>query len=459
MTEPITVHLVALGCARNDVDSEELAGRLEAGGFTLVADPAEADAVVVNTCGFIEAAKKDSIDTLLEAADLKKTGRAKAVVAVGCLAERYGSELAASLPEADAVLSFDDYADIATRLRSIIDGERPAAHVPSDRRLLLPITPVERAGNWPASGPRQFRKRLDDSPSAPLKIGSGCDRRCAFCAIPQFRGANISRPAADIIDEARWLVTQGVREVVLVSENTTSYGKDLRSPQAFEHLLDGLSRVDGLDWVRVSYLQPAELRPTMLQAIASTPNVVPYFDLSFQHTSGPLLRTMRRFGDADAFLQLIAHVRDLSPRAGIRSNFIVGFPGETEADFESLCNFVVQAGLDAIGVFAYSDEDGTEGVRLAGHLNPELIAERTEYLQNLVDVVVDARAASRIGETVEVLVESLDDGVPVGRSAHQGPEVDGTTALIDSDATPGDLVLAEVVGSDGVELHARVLTH
>ena len=308
------VHIQTLGCARNDVDSEELAGRLEAGGFQLVDDPAEAETVVVNTCGFVDQAKKDSIDTLLAAADLKDNGRAQAVVAVGCMAERYGVQLARELPEADAVLGFDDYADIADRLRHILAGGTHDSHIPRDRRSLLPLAPAARPavagtvavpghlrrpeGKAPAFGPGMRRRRITSGPAASLKIASGCDRRCSFCAIPAFRGSYLSRPVEEVVTEARWLVAEGAREILLVSENTSSYGKDL--PDAgLERLLHELSLVDGLEWIRVSYLQPAELRPGMLEAMLSTPKVVAYFDLSFQHASPSVLRRMRRFGDPD----------------------------------------------------------------------------------------------------------------------------------------------------------------
>src|ERR1700712_4041565 len=348
----VSVALVTLGCARNDVDSEELAGRLAADGFRLVDDPADAETVVVNTCGFVEAAKKDSVDTLLAASDLKGSGRTRAVVAVGCLAERYGKDLAESLPEADAVLGFDDYPDIAARLRSVLAGETLHPHTPQDRRKLLPISPAERDATTlsvpghgistgatddvllgaPASGPRTVRRRLDGGPMAPLKLASGCDRRCSFCAIPSFRGSFVSRRPSDILGEARWLAEQGVRELFLVSENSTSYGKDLGDLRLLETLLPELAAVEGVERVRVSYLQPAETRPGLVTAIAATPGVADYFDLSFQHASHPVLRRMRRFGDSDAFLGLIEQVRSQAPEAGIRSNVIVGFPGETEED-------------------------------------------------------------------------------------------------------------------------------
>ena len=472
-TQLRSVHIASLGCARNDVDSEELAARLELGGFTLVADPENAETVVVNTCGFVEQAKKDSIDTLLAAADLKDEGAVRSVVAVGCMAERYGVELAKELSEADAVLGFDDYADIADRLRSILDGERHVSHVPRDRRQLLPITPAARPaaaggvatpghaplpdGLAPATGPRALRRRLDDGPSASLKIASGCDRRCAFCAIPAFRGSYLSRPVEELEAEARWLVENGAKELFLVSENTSSYGKDLGAEVRLESLLRRLSRVDGLEWIRVSYLQPAEIRPSMLEAMLGTEKVVPYFDLSFQHAARPVLRAMRRFGDADSFLDLIGQIRSAAPRAGIRSNVIAGFPGETEADVEILRRFIVDASLDVLGVFGYSDEDGTEGVGLPGHLPEEEIEERRAVLADVAVDVCEARAADRVGEGVVVLVESTD-GEVVGRAEHQAPETDGAVTLTGvGDARVGRLVPARVVDSAGIDLIAEAL--
>ena len=479
VTETLSVHLVTLGCARNEVDSEELAARLENGGFRLVEDPENADAVMVNTCGFVETAKKDSVDTLLAAADLKGEGRTRAVVAVGCLAERYGNELAESLPEADGVLSFDDYAGVAERLQAILAGERHTAHVPRDRRKLLPLSPIARsgavgaagipghattpdlpAGLAPASGPRSFRRRLDGGPTAPLKLASGCDRRCAFCAIPSFRGAYVSRPPADVVAEAAWLADEGVREVFLVSENSSSYGKDLADIRLLEKLLGRLSAVDALEWIRVSYLQPAEMRPGLVEVMATTPKVLPYFDLSFQHASGPLLRRMRRFGDAESFLELISSIRALAPQAGIRSNVICGFPGETDADVELLCSFLTDAGLDAIGVFGYSDEDGTEAATLSGHLSTDEIEARRGHVADLADELVGQRAEERVGERLVVMIEESDEDV-VGRGPHQGPEVDGSTRLVGTGVervTVGSFVEAVVMGSEGVDLIAEPVT-
>ncbi|QNN52241.1 30S ribosomal protein S12 methylthiotransferase RimO [Nocardioides mesophilus] len=471
-----TVALVTLGCARNEVDSEELAGRLEAGGFRLVEDAADAETVVVNTCGFVEAAKKDSVDTLLQAADLKTEGSARAVVAVGCLAERYGKDLAETLPEADAVLGFDDYPDIAAKLRGILAGEKHHPHTPQDRRRLLPISPTERdpgavvvpghtilepdlpEAATPSSGPRAVRRRLDGGPMAPLKLASGCDRRCSFCAIPSFRGSFVSRRPSDVLGEARWLGAQGVKELFLVSENSTSYGKDLGDLRLLETLLPELAAVEGVERVRVSYLQPAETRPGLVEAIAGTPGVAAYFDLSFQHASHQVLRRMRRFGDPESFLGLLEQIRSHAPEAGVRSNVIVGFPGETEDDLQVLCDFLEAGRLDVVGVFGYSDEDGTEAATYDGKLDDDEIHERAEHVTRLVEELTAQRAEERLGERVEVLVEQVEGGTAEGRAAHQGPEVDGTTSLTDLPAgvRVGDVLAAVVTGSDGVDLVARV---
>ena len=495
--QPRTVSLVTLGCARNEVDSEELAGRLEAAGWTLT-DRDDASVVLVNTCGFIEAAKQESIAELLDA-----SGSPAKVVAAGCLAERYGTDLAEALPEAQ-VLSFDDYADIGARLDAVLAGERRPAHQPRDRRRLLPIAPAGRHGAAtghvpghgipspvsgalgaasgapgpaadapapvavsgipdlppgvaPASGPRVLRRRLDGGPVAPLKIASGCDRRCSFCAIPAFRGAFLSRPPAGLVAEAEWLASQGVHELLLVSENSTSYGKDLGNLRLLDELLPALAAVPGITRIRVSYLQPAELRPGLVEVMTSTPGVAPYFDLSFQHASGRVLRAMRRFGDGPRFCALLDQIRQACPQAGVRSNFIVGFPGETPQDVAELEEFLSQARLDAIGIFGYSDEDGTEAASLGAQIDPAVIARRADDLSDLAEELMAQRAADRCGETVDVLIEEqLGQGHYQGRAAHQAPEVDGvTTVRSQAPLAVGDMVSAVVVESEGVDLVAE----
>jgi ribosomal protein S12 methylthiotransferase len=461
MTAIPTVALVTLGCARNEVDSEELAGRLTGGGWRLVEDPRRADAVVVNTCGFIEAAKRESVDVLLAAAD---TG-AK-VVAVGCLAERYGAELADGLPEADAVLSFDDYRQIGDRLDDVLAGRPVRPHRPRDRRRLLPLAPADRpgraisdlpAGVAPPSGPRPGRRRLAGGPVAPLKLASGCDRRCSFCAIPSFRGAFLSRPPEDVLAEAAWLAGQGVRELVLVSENSTSYGKDLGDLRLLEGLLPGLAAIPGVVRVRLTYLQPAEVRPTLLDAITGTPGVAAYADLSFQHASEPVLRRMRRFGSTERFLGLLAELRTRDREAGARSNVIVGFPGETQRDVRDLERFLELARLDAVGVFGYSDEDGTEARSLPGKVRRNVLNRRVDRVTRLAEELTRQRAEERVGGVVQVLVEKVTGRKAEGRAAHQAPEVDGSTTVHGDGLMVGDLVSARVCRSRGVDLDADLL--
>jgi MiaB/RimO family radical SAM methylthiotransferase len=408
------------------------------------------------------------------------------------MAERYGKELAEALPEADGVLGFDDYADISDRLQTILSGGNVEAHTPRDRRTLLPLSPVERQeaaaavalpghgaveapenvpsdlpeGLAPASGPRApLRRRLDTSPVASVKLASGCDRRCSFCAIPSFRGSFVSRRPSDVLGETRWLAGQGVKEIMLVSENNTSYGKDLGDIRLLETLLPELAAVDGIERVRVSYLQPAEMRPGLIDVLTSTEKVAPYFDLSFQHSAPDVLRAMRRFGDTDRFLELLETIRSKAPTAGARSNFIVGFPGETEADFAELERFITHARLDAIGVFGYSDEDGTEAATYEHKLDQEIVDERLAHLSRLAEELTAQRAEERIGETLEVLVETVDavdeDGV-IGRAAHQAPETDGQVVLTPEsaarrDLAPGRMVRAKVVGTEGVDLVAECL--
>lgn len=445
---------MTLGCARNDVDSDELAARLGEDGWDVVDDPDSADAVLVNTCGFVEAAKKDSIDAVLEHSDGHRP-----VVAVGCLAQRYGRELAEALPEADAVLGFDQYAQIGNALDAVLAGEKLESHTPTDRRKLLPISPVERPSADVHTPGHGHRVRLQSGPVESLKIASGCDRRCTFCAIPSFRGSFVSRRPTDVIDEARYLVAEGVRELNLVSENSTSYGKDLGDLHLLETLLPELGALHPDLRIRLAYLQPAEMRPDLVRTIATTPGVAAYYDLSFQHASPTVLRRMRRFGGTDDFLRLIESIRSVAPDAGIRTNVIVGFPGETQSEYDELKSFLEAARLDAVGVFGYSDEDGTAALEYDDKCAPEVIEERRSELVDLVNDLADQRAESRVGQRVAVLVETVeDDGLAYGRAEHQGPE-DGDIALVTARrANIGAVIHAKVTSALGVDLQAEELT-
>ena len=450
------VHLVTLGCSRNETDSAEIASILAASDWSLTDRPEDAEAIVVNTCGFIDSAKKDSIDTILAAHDVRVKHGAKAVVAVGCMAERYGKELKSELQEADAVIGFDQYPKLGALLDTLIAGGSVDSHTPFDRRSLLAKTPTLRdPANLfvPGHSSDVVRVRLDSKPYAPLKIASGCDRRCTFCAIPRFRGAYVSRKPVDVIAEAAWLATQGVKELLLVSENSTSYGKDLGEVRLLELLLPALSEIEGIERIRLSYLQPAEVRPGLFEAIVNTPKVANYFDLSFQHASGDVLRRMRRFGDAMSFLDLVTRIRGLDSQAAIRSNVIVGFPGETESDIEILLDFIQEANMDTIGVFPYSNEEDTEAALMGMQLSQSEIAQRFASVSRMVEEISQQRSEERVGEVVEVLFDAHSDE---GRSQYQAPDIDGITR-VDRPMPAGTLIQARVVEALGVDVRAEIL--
>ncbi|HET9558028.1 MAG TPA: MiaB/RimO family radical SAM methylthiotransferase, partial [Actinomycetota bacterium] len=403
---PTTVAIVTLGCGRNEVDSQNAAGMLTAAGYRVVADPEQADAVVVNTCAFVEAAKRESIETVLDATALKDQGRARTVLVTGCLAERYTEELRVELPEADAIVPFADY----SKLPSLLGGSPiPLAAdplpmlVPAGRRALPMVFPTLAGAAFPARVPAP-------GPVALVKLAEGCDRDCSFCAIPSFRGRFRSRRPTEILDEVTWLAGQGVSEVCLVAENSTSYGKDLGGREALVHLLRDLAGIDGLRRVRLNYLQPDELTPGLLEEMAANPVVCSYFDLSLQHASAPVLRRMRRGGSAGAFLDLVARIRALDPDAAFRSNFILGFPGERKADVRELEAFLEAARLDWVAFFAWSPEDGTTALDLDGRVPAATARARVERVQELQDGLLAEAQQAWVGRRVEVLVERVTDG-------------------------------------------------
>lgn len=533
------VAVVTLGCGRNEVDSDQLAGLLHRDGSEVVDDPATADVVVVNTCAFIAPAKQESVDTVLAACDLRDDG-VRAVVVTGCLAERYPDELAEAIPEADAVVGFAGYPMLPALLDDILAGRPhprvvtagqsavagpadvspaeqieaagqsaaaepaaapPAAVRPAGRGALpllvmptapheappeaapapAPRTPQDDLDRIPASGPRFPLRRYGSGPTPPwayLKIASGCDRVCTFCAIPSFRGRFRSRPLDELVAEAAWLVERGARELVLVSENTTSWGKDLAGPdgggRALQpRLLAELSEIEGLERLRLLYLQPAELQQPLLEAMAELPKVAPYFDLSLQHVSPRLLGAMARSGSPERFAALIGAIRELAPDAVFRSNFIMGFPGETSADVVLLEDFLVTVRLDWVGLFPFSREDGTPSATMTPQIPDDVVAERLRRITDVAEHVADAAARAFVGQRLAVTVEanaasSVDapDGfeegaATVGRSYREAPDTDGEISLIDAAGRPAHLevgrtVAAVVVDAVGVDLVARV---
>ncbi|MFZ9249244.1 MAG: MiaB/RimO family radical SAM methylthiotransferase, partial [Candidatus Nanopelagicales bacterium] len=299
------------------------------------------------------------------------------------------------------------------------------------------------------------RFRLDEKFVAPLKLASGCDRRCTFCAIPRFRGAYLSRKPTEILEEAMWLAENGVKELFLVSENTTSYGKDLGDIRLLETLLPEIAKISDISWIRLSYLQPAEIRSTLIESILNTPKVVPYFDISFQHAHPDVLRRMKRFGSTKEFLNLIENIRKINPEAGIRSNFIVGFPSETKEEFEEIKLFLEQAQLDAIGIFGYSKEDGTEAIDFKNQIDEQVIKERVSELTEIAEDLMSQKAHSRIGSSSQLLVETIDEDEVTGRIQQQGPETDGISYINDKNIKLGDILEVEIVGSNGSDLEVK----
>jgi ribosomal protein S12 methylthiotransferase len=468
---PTTVAIVTLGCGRNEVDSQNAAGLLTAAGYRVVADPEAADAVVVNTCAFVEAAKRESIETVLAALALKEQGRPRTVLVTGCLAERYTVELRVELPEADAIVPFADYGRLPELLATpgpLAGPDRvatpglvgapptpPAAGllptlVPAGRRALPMVFPTPAGAAFPARAPAR-------GPVALVKLAEGCDRDCSFCAIPSFRGRFRSRRPTEILDEVAWLAGQGVSEVCLVAENSTSYGKDLGGREALVHLLRDLAGIDGLRRVRLNYLQPDELTPGLLEEMAANPVVCSYFDLSLQHASATVLRRMRRGGSAGAFLDLVGRIRALDPDAAFRSNFILGFPGERQADVRELEAFLEAARLDWVAFFAWSPEDGTAALDLDGRVPTATARARVERVQGFQDGVLAEVQQAWIGRRLEVLVERVgDDGAAEGRSFREAPDSDGVVRIEGApQVTVGEYLPVVVSAAEGPELLAR----
>jgi ribosomal protein S12 methylthiotransferase len=448
---PTTVAIVTLGCGRNEVDSANAAGLLAASGLQVVDDPEQADAVLVNTCAFIEAAKRESIETVLDAATLEQDGRARKVLVMGCLAERYTEELRAELPEADAVVPFRDYGRLP-RLLGAGAAPAPTPLPPPGRRALPMVFPTPPAAAFPP-------RTAAPGPVAMVKLAEGCDRDCSFCAIPSFRGPFRSRRPTEVLAEVAWLAGQGVSEVCLVAENSTSYGKDLGGREALVHLLRDLAGVEGLRRVRLNYLQPDELTDGLLEEMAANPVVCSYFDLSLQHASAPVLRRMRRGGSRAAFLELVGRIRALDPDAAFRSNFILGFPGERAADVRELEDFLEAARLDWVAFFAWSPEDGTAALSLDGRVPPRTARARVERLQGLQDRILGEVQAGWVGRELEVLVERA--GAPragtaaEARSFREGVDADGVVLVEGHQGRAGEYLRVEVTAAAGPELLAR----
>jgi ribosomal protein S12 methylthiotransferase len=454
------IYFVSLGCPKNQVDTELMLGQVQAAGHALVDAPEAADVIVVNTCAFIDAAKEESVDTILEMAQHKQSGAQKLVV-TGCLAQRYADELAKDIPEIDHILGSSDFPSIAGALAGRPVGStslRPQAR----RGRALPVIQV-------AETPRYIydheapRVRIGARHSAYVKIAEGCDRPCSFCIIPKLRGPQRSRAIADIVAEVRALAAEGVVEVNLIAQDLTRYGWDAgTSPESratLAQLLRALGAVDGVSWIRLHYTFPSAFDDELIDAIASEPKVVKYIDVPLQHISDAMLRRMRRGHSSRVTRELVAKLRSRIDNAVLRTTFIVGHPGETAAEFDELCAFVAESKFDRAGAFTFSVEPGTVSAILPNRVDPELAAERQQTLMELQRQISRERHDAMVGREIEVLVEGVSsesEYLLEGRWYGQAPGIDGVTYLSDGQAAPGSLVRARVTQGSDYDLAATL---
>ncbi len=442
---PTKIGFVNLGCSKNQVDSEIMLGSLVANGFELTGRAEEAQVVIVNTCGFIEEAKQESINTILEHAQLKKSGSCKVLIAAGCLAQRYQGDLLKELPELDGVVGTGELGKIADITRS----------------LLAPKKPVERS--WISPPPFLYdalapRIRLGRRHSAYVKIAEGCNRNCAFCAIPIMRGKQRSRPIETIVAEAKRLVDEGVQELNLISQDTINYGVDLGLRDGLVALLKELVTIKGARWIRPFYLYPQQVSEELLSLYAGEEKITKYIDMPLQHAHDDMLKGMHRLGDRASLTRLVERIRQRIPDVTFRTAFIVGFPGETEAMYRSLTQFVREQEFDRVAVFAYSDEEDTPAVDLGEKVDRDTIDERRNELLLLQEGIAQAKGRDKIGSTLEVLVDGPSEDhelVLEGRHEGQAPEIDGVVYLNECEANPGSLVSVTITDAVGYDLVGR----
>ena len=444
--KPISVHMVSLGCPKNLVDSEVILGRVGAEGFIVSPDPETADVLMVNTCGFIEAAKQESIDHILELTSFKEEDPAKRVVVAGCLGQRYPDELKSEIPEIDAIVGLSEYSRMPEILTELV----------TEARLKHPVQVKE--PNHPAYS-EGSRLRLTPSHSAYLRISEGCDNPCTFCSIPSFRGRFRSKSVEVVLDEARELIDSGATEINLISQDLTSYGYDLDSDYHLPRLLEELDGVEGLRWIRLLYTYPYKFSDAMIDAVARLDRVIPYIDMPIQHIDDLLLKRMGRRMGEQGTRDLFRRMRDRIEDLVLRTTFIVGFPGETEEQFQKLVGFVEELKIERVGVFAYSDEDGTPAVKLPDKVEPEVAASRVERLMLAQQQIAFAWNERRVGTELDVLIDGIYktevESRVVGRSYAEAPEIDGRIFLSDGCGEAGDYVRAKISRVEGYDLFAE----
>jgi ribosomal protein S12 methylthiotransferase len=429
------VALLSLGCAKNLVDSEHIASVLEAHGVDVVHDAGVAPVAIVNTCGFIESAREESIDTILDAGARKGPGGLSTLIVTGCMGQRYGDELADLIPEADVVLGID------------ADGAARAAL----EALGLPVPQL-------LSGPSVRRHRLTPSAWAYLRVADGCDNRCAYCSIPQIRGPLRSRPMEEVLEEARYLADAGVREINVIAQDTTNYGIDVYGRRRIHELLESLCGIDGFRWVRLLYCHPAHVSDELIELMGSEEKICPYVDLPLQHISDRMLAAMGRHIGRSETEALLGRLRDRVPGLALRTTFITGFPGETQADFEELLEFVREARFDRCGCFPYSSEEGTRAAGMREQVAPETAQERADMLMEAQQEIAFDLAAKREGECTTVLLEGDDDGeFRTSRSPKEAPDVDPVVLIPSDQAGAGPFCRVRIVGAIGYDCVAEVL--
>ncbi|MBL0211469.1 MAG: 30S ribosomal protein S12 methylthiotransferase RimO [Holophagaceae bacterium] len=437
-----TVGFMSLGCPKNLVDSEVMLGHLRLKGYRITSEMEKADVLVVNTCGFIDTAKKESVDAILEAAGMKKTGACKKLIVAGCLVERYRDELLADIPEIDACLGTRDIEQIAEIIGAgdqVFEPEQNPNYLYDEHSPRLLTTPKA---------------------TAYLKISEGCDHTCAFCIIPKLRGGQRSRSIESVVAEARNLVAQGILEISLVAQDTTDYGRDFGDPDGLEKLIRALGGVEGLRWFRIHYAYPNRLTEGVMRAIAETRNCAKYLDMPLQHADPKVLKEMARGGSRTSFLKLLAKFRSICPEISIRSNFIVGFPSETEAAFEELRAFIQEAQFDHVGVFTYSPEEGTPAFALGDPIPKRTKASRKRKLMELQQKIARAKNQAREGQVIEVIVEGLHEETELilkGRHQGQAPEVDGNVLIVGGEPVIGSIQKVRITKGHAYDLIGEVV--
>jgi ribosomal protein S12 methylthiotransferase len=438
-TDP-KVKIVTLGCAKNEVDSEEIAGVLSEAGYKLDAHARKVDVIVINTCGFLESAKEESIKAIKDAVREKKAGRVQKVIVAGCLSQRMGAELSRLAPGADTYVGVGQMGAFAEIVRSTRASNTQLLDVQPPHHRWANVSTRARAGKpW----------------SAYLKVSEGCDHQCTFCTIPSFRGRHVSKPIERILAEAEHLAATGVREVNLIAQDVTQYGFDLYRSFTLPKLLRSLNDVDGLDWIRILYFYPNRLTDEVIEAMATLDKVVKYIDMPLQHVHPATLRRMKRPWDGDRYLKLFEKLRSALPQCAIRTTFIVGFPGETDEEFESLLHFIREARLDRVGAFMFSREPGTPSYDMPDQVSSKVKRERFDHLMREQQKVSLAKNREFVGRTLSVLVEESRDGWVAGRSYRDAPEIDGLV-FAEGEAQPGSIADVKVDGAEAYDLYGRI---